>query len=289
MNKQIVLIFVGLLCLMSIAYAQVSTNYDLSWHVLSGSGGQMDSASYVQRSTAGQVIGSSDSSNYRMGAGYWYGAVSAETPSTTGTINIASSPSGAAIELDGASTSYTTNVTIPDVSPGTHTIKLTLDGYQDWSTNLSVTAGETSYVHATLTPTSQIKFDTGPGTYPSISGTYNCTFTPTQTITVNKLYTYPCAGTGGHSEHVIFWNVSGTVAEETWNGYQEAEWSYINFSVPFKLTANEQYNFSILTGSYPQVIHSPTLSNANGTMNCMEFVDANGNGYSDWIPAIRLE
>ncbi|NQE46538.1 hypothetical protein C5S31_11005 [ANME-1 cluster archaeon GoMg2] len=289
MNKQIVVILVGLLCLTSIAYAQVSANYDLSWHMLSGSGGQMDSASYIQRSTAGQVIGSSDSSNYRMGAGYWYGAVSADTPPTTGAISIASSPSGAAIELDGASTSYTTNVTIPDVSPGTHTIKLILNGYQDWSTNLSVTAGETSYVHVTLTPTSQIKFDTGPGTYPSISGTYNGTFTPTQTITVSKLYTYPCASTGGHSEHVIFRNVSGTVAEGSWDGYQEAEWSYINFSVPFILVANEQYGFSIRTGSYPQVIHSPTLSNANGTITCTEFVDANGKRYNDWIPAIRLE
>ncbi len=290
MNKQIVVVLVGLLCLTSIAYAQVSTNYDLSWHVLSGSGGQMDSASYVQRSTAGQVIGSSDSSNYRMEAGYWYGEVSVATPHTTGAINIASSPSGAAIELDGASTSYTTNVTIPDVSPGTHTIKLTLDGYQDWSTNLSVTAGETSYVNATLTQTSQIKFDTGSGTYPSISGTYNGTFTPTQTITVSKLYTYPCAGTGGHSEHVIFWNVSdGTIAEETWNGYQEAEWSYINFSESVTLVTDEQYNFSIRTGSYPQVIHSSTLTNANGTMTCTKFVDANGKRYNNWLPAIRLE
>ena len=214
MNKR-VLVLVGLLCLTGIAYAQVSTNYDLSWHVLSGSGGQMDSASYVQRSTVGQVIGSLESSNYRMGAGYWYGAVS--------------------------------------------------------------------------TTTSRIKFDTGPGTYPSISGTYNGTFTPTHTITVSKLYTYPCAGTGGHSEYVKFWNVSRTVAEGSWGGYQEAEWSYIHFSVPFMLVADEQYNFSIRTGSYPQVIHSPTLSNANGTLNCTEFVDANGNGYSDWIPAIRLE
>jgi hypothetical protein len=289
MNKQIVLILVGLLCLTSIAYAQVSTNYDLSWHVLSGSGGKMDSASYVQRSTAGQVIGSLDSSNYRLGAGYWYGAVSADTPPTTGAIHIASSPSGAAIELDGASTSYTTNITIPDMSPGTHTIKLTLDGYQDWSTNLSVTAGETSYVHATLTLTSQIKFDTGSGTYPSISGTHNGTFTPAQTITVNKLYTYPCAGSGGHSEYVIFWKGSETVAEGSWGGYQETEWSYIQFSESVTLTANEQYSFSIRTGSYPQVIHRPTLSNANGTMTCTEFVDANGKSYNDWLPAIRLE
>ncbi|MFV9676166.1 MAG: hypothetical protein ACNYVW_00695 [Methanosarcinales archaeon] len=216
MKKQIVLMLVGLLCLTSITYAGVSANYDLSWHVLSGGGcGQMNSATYALSSTVGQIIGSSESSNYRVGAGYWYGTVS--------------------------------------------------------------------------TTTSRIKFDTGPGTYPSISGTYNGTFTPTQTITVSKLYTYPCAGTGGHSEHVLFWNVSRTVAEGRWAGYQEAEWSYINFSVPFKLAADEQYSFSIRTGSYPQVIHSPALTNANGTINCTEFVDVNGKSYNDWIPALRLE
>ncbi len=83
--------------------------------------------------------------------------------------------------------------------------------------------------------------------------------------------------------------MSRTVAEGSWAGYQEAEWSYINFSVPFTLVADEQYNFSILTGSYPQVIHRPTLTNENGTMTCTEFVDANGKSYDDWLPAIRLE
>ncbi len=83
--------------------------------------------------------------------------------------------------------------------------------------------------------------------------------------------------------------MSGTVAEETWAGYQEEEWSYINFSVPFTLVADEQYSFSIRTGSYPQVIHSPTLSTANGTMTCTEFVDANGRTYNNWMPAIMLE
>ena len=116
MNKQTVLIFVGLLCLTSIAYAQVSTNYDLSWHVIGGGGGAMNSASYVLRSTVGQIIGLSSSDNYRMEAGYWNGIV----------------------------------VTAPTIS--------------------------------------EIKFDTGPGTYPSIFGTHNGTITPNQTITVNTLY-----------------------------------------------------------------------------------------------------
>jgi len=216
MTKQIVLILLGIICLTGVAYAGVSANYDLSWHVLSGGGGgQMDSASYALCSTVGQIIGYSESNNYRLGAGYWYGAFS--------------------------------------------------------------------------TTTSKIKFDTGPGTYPSISGTYNGTFTPTQTITVSKLYTYPCAGTGGHSEHVTFLKGSETLAEGSWDGYQEAEWSYIQFSESVKLTANEQYSFSIRTGSYPQVIHRPALTTANGTITCTEFVDANGKSYSDWILAIRLE
>jgi hypothetical protein len=35
------LILVGLICLTSIAYALVSANYDLSWHVIGGGGGAM--------------------------------------------------------------------------------------------------------------------------------------------------------------------------------------------------------------------------------------------------------
>ncbi len=57
MNKQIVVDTCGAALSHDVSHMQrVSTNYDLSWHVLSGSGGQMDSTSYVQRSTAGQVI-----------------------------------------------------------------------------------------------------------------------------------------------------------------------------------------------------------------------------------------
>lgn len=55
--------------------------------------------------------------------------------------------------------------------------------------------------------------DTGSGTYPSISGTHNGTIKPSQTITVSKLYTYPCSGTGGHSEYARIWN-------STWEGVE---------------------------------------------------------------------
>ena len=59
---------VGLVCLTCIAYAQMSANYNLIWNVIGGGGGKMDSASYALRSTAGQIIGPSESSNYRLGA-----------------------------------------------------------------------------------------------------------------------------------------------------------------------------------------------------------------------------
>jgi hypothetical protein len=213
MNKQIVLMLVGLICLTGIAYAGVSANYNLSWHVLSGGGGgQMDSASYALSSAVGQIIGSSESSNYRLGAGYWYGAVSTSTPQT--------------------------------------------------------------------------KFDTGPGTYPSISGAHNGTITPNQTITVQKLYTYPCAGTGGHTEYARLWNATLDV-NATWNGYT-VDGHNISFDVPFTLVANETYNYTIITGSYPQIIHATSKAVTGGTITCTSFVDANGNTYSDWIPAIIL-
>jgi len=57
-------------------------------------------------------------------------------------------------------------------------------------------------------------FDTGSGTYPSISGTHNGTITPNQTIIATKLYTYPCEGTGGHTKYAAFYNTNGTLIAE---------------------------------------------------------------------------
>jgi hypothetical protein len=46
-----------------------------------------------------------------------------------------------------------TPYTFANVPVGTSTITLSLNGYLDWSTNVQVMAGETTYVHATLSPT----------------------------------------------------------------------------------------------------------------------------------------
>jgi uncharacterized membrane protein len=75
------------------------------------------------------------------------------TPTITGFLSVTSTPSGADILIDGRSIGEKTPHSVP-IDPGTYTIKLTLEGYQDWTQSARVTGGETTDVHATLTPIS---------------------------------------------------------------------------------------------------------------------------------------
>ena len=104
------------------------------------------------------------------------------------------------------------------------------------------------------------------------------------------MHTYPCTGTGGHSKSVVFSNATtgAEIANGTWNGYS-GDWHNITFAQPFKLEAGKTYNYTIRTGSYPLIHHTPALSTDNGWINCTKFTDANGKEYDNWIPAIRLE
>ena len=129
-------------------------------------------------------------------------------------------------------------------------------------------------------------FDTGPGGYPSIFGVHKGTITPNQTMTVHKVYTYPCPGTGGHTEYVWI-HGNGLNESASWNGYS-GDWHNISFSEPLSLEVNKTYNYTIVTGSYPLIHHTDELEVACGIIRCTEFVDANRKVYNDWIPAIRL-
>ena len=133
-------------------------------------------------------------------------------------------------------------------------------------------------------------FDTGTpeNPYPSISGTHNGTITPSRGITVSMLYTYPCECTGGHTEYVRIWNESGIIAEAYWKGYK-GDWHNIIFPEAFILEADKTYNYTIKTGSYPQIHHTDELEVDGGIIKCTEFTDTNGKIYSNWIPAIRLD
>ena len=141
-----------------------------------------------------------------------------------------------------------------------------------------------------------VVFDTGQpeNPYPSIMGTHKGTITPLYNITVSKLYTYPCAGTGGHTESIKLYDENDTlIANGSWNGYTG---DYHNITIhnltgeaPYvTLLKNHEYRYVIKTGSYPQIIHEPSKDVTGGTITCDQFIDANGKTYTGWIPAIRL-
>jgi hypothetical protein len=129
--------------------------------------------------------------------------------------------------------------------------------------------------------------DTGSGGYPSIAGVHTGVIRPGHEINVSTLYTYPCSGTGGHTEYVWI-HGAGVNASATWNGYQ-GRYQYLKFTEPFTLQAGVTYDYTIQTGSYPQSIHQHELTTLDGSfINCTHFVDLNGATHDGLIPAILL-
>jgi len=133
-------------------------------------------------------------------------------------------------------------------------------------------------------------FDTGASEkpYPSIFGTHTGKIKPNHDVNVTKMYTYSCSGTGGHSKYVRIHGVSLDV-NATWGSYQSGDYHYITFDDSFTLKANVMYNYTIITGSYPQIHHTANLSTPTGFITCSEFVDGNGKRYKEGVPAIKLE
>jgi len=143
-----------------------------------------------------------------------------------------------------------------------------------------------------IPPAAKAIFDTGSGTYPSIMGTHKGEIKPSCNINVSKLYTYPCPGTGGHTESIKLEENGTLVANGTWEGYA-GDWHNITLhnatGAPYvMLLKGHKYNYTIITGSYPQIIHDHSKEVTGGTITCDKFIDANGKLYYDWIPAIRL-
>ncbi|MEA2033208.1 MAG: NosD domain-containing protein [Euryarchaeota archaeon] len=168
-----------------------------------------------------------------------------------------------------------------------------IDGCGIWDTPYSINSDNDNYPlmepwENYLKPIEDEIFDTcAPANpYPSIMGNHTGTIKLNHTVIATKLYTYHCAGTGGHTEYARIWNLTWN-ATATWGGYV-GDWHNISFDKTVVLLVNKTYNYTIRTGSYPQIHHKPELPTANGWINCTEFTDANGKEYNDWIPAIRL-
>jgi len=187
---------------------------------------------------------------------------------------------------DGNSKRITVNFTTGNITTSEVWARIRLD----YGQNITTPYGAVSYGevedYLVITPTQA--FDTGrpENPYPSISGEFVGTIKTNKKIIATKLYTYACEGTGGHTEYARICN-STWCAEASWRGY-EGDWMNISFNRTVVLIPYETYNITIVTGSYPQIHHTPSLKTENGWINCSEFTDANGNKYNDWIPAIML-
>jgi hypothetical protein len=71
--------------------------------------------------------------------------------SSTGSLSVATSPAGASIVIDGIQRGISP-ATIPGLSAGSHTVLLKLDGYQDLSAPVTITAGQTQTYTTGLSP-----------------------------------------------------------------------------------------------------------------------------------------
>jgi len=101
---------------------------------------------------------------------------------TTGTIAVSSTPGGAYIYLDGAYegvTPYSGSFIIHNVGAGSHTIRLSLSGYQDSTVTTNVQGGGTATVSIPLNPTTPV----------SETGTLDITSNPTgANVYINNEY-----------------------------------------------------------------------------------------------------
>lgn len=69
----------------------------------------------------------------------------AEDPPGTGTLSIRSSPAGADVYINGVQQTVVTPAEL-DLAPGTYQLKLSIPGYEDYLTQVEVSAGNTTTV-----------------------------------------------------------------------------------------------------------------------------------------------
>jgi hypothetical protein len=81
-------------------------------------------------------------------------------PDETGSLSLASSPAGADVYIDGAYRGITP-VTLSGLTTGSHTVIMSQSGYTDYSTTVTMYAGQTRTVSVTLIPSSPATAYTG--------------------------------------------------------------------------------------------------------------------------------
>jgi hypothetical protein len=73
---------------------------------------------------------------------------------TSGSLRVDSNPSGAAVYVDSIYRGVTSTI-VGNLAPGSHSVRLSKAGYQDWTGTVSISAGATTTLSPTLTPDQQ--------------------------------------------------------------------------------------------------------------------------------------
>jgi hypothetical protein len=137
----------------------------LSWSTTGATSVSIDHAIGSVDLTGTTTINPTITTTYTLTATNAEGSVTATTivtvteePSTTGSLQVNSTPSGASIFLDGVDTGKVTPDTLLEVEPGDHTLKLELYHYKNYEILVSISAGETTEKNIFLTyATEQMK------------------------------------------------------------------------------------------------------------------------------------
>ena len=130
MNQKILLVVV-MVCLAAVPAIALADNYAGGEIILGGSG-----VKQVTQITETATVAAT-------------AAPTLQPVAASGSLSVASSPSGAAIYVDGVQRGITP-ATIPGLFAAGHDVVLKMDGYQDYSTRVTITAGQTQSVSATL-------------------------------------------------------------------------------------------------------------------------------------------
>jgi len=128
------------------------------------------------------------------------------TTDEVGEIDVSSSPSTANVYLDSVYMG-TTPYALTDVTPGSHVIKLTKDGYSDWSKIVKVTADDTTTVTADLSAIST----TVATTVPTQVITTVKTALPVTTVKITSIKTTTAAATTTQASPVELGVILGAI------------------------------------------------------------------------------
>ncbi len=208
-------------------------------------------------------------------------------------ISVSSTPSGAYISLDGDGTVRYTPFIITNVLPGTHTLKLSLNGYNDWTTTVNVAEGNTTTVSAALSLKSPTQTPAPAVVTPTIALTSTAT-NPSPTSIIDN--TSPAISL---SKSIVDFNKNGQLEEGekvdiTYGASDESGIKSIKVLLDGNLIDlhNSQGTFHIITDSLTMGDHSIVVEalDSKGNKNSEKMnITAARAGPSVYFPKSRYE